>query len=425
MGSPPPRGSRGRASPPRQPRNRQTKGPGDAASASPNLPAASPSPNKGAPRLRPPPGAPALWGAATSGIVQPAGSAPHPIPCPGNSWGPAPPEPRRRAERAERAGAPSRPPAPRGREWRPRRRSLRPRPAPDTHLSASSATCGGDAALRPPSSGRRRAGPRRGRAGPGARSSRAPPPGRPRVPEAGALESFENRMAGAVAAAAAGALAAPRSRARVGEPGRERRRRRERAGRREGPARAVTSGWSGRLRTDPGLDDCQRHRPRRPLPRARAGPPLPHRAQPSPPPPARPAPPPRRLGTPGLPLPRCAGGESPRPVQPLPHGGTRDPARSPTPNFPATLKVGEGSPGLSLLAPHPVPSPGPPCVMREPGPTPTQSQSQTQGGDWNPLPPLPGGDRKPGHHPRGLQGGGEPRPQPACYPPPPPAAQLP
>lgn len=260
-------GARGAAASPTSPRGGRQRGPGGKWSASPNLPAASHSPKQ-----RSPPTRRHFGERPPRGIVQPAGSAPHPSPSPGDTWGPAPPELRLRAERA---GAPSRRPGP-----PPPEKLAPPRPAPAgraprTHLAAGRATCGAPlrrASLRPAVAEPGRAAAEEG---PAPRSSLAPPPGRPRPAEsreARALESFgaEWRPRALRRRGGAGALAALGSRARrVGGPRRERRRR-QRAGRREGPARAVTSGGSGRRQSaDPGREDCQGGRLRGP------GPPLP------------------------------------------------------------------------------------------------------------------------------------------------------
>ncbi|XP_032476180.1 basic proline-rich protein-like [Phocoena sinus] len=150
------------------------------------------------PSLRPPPTRRHFGEQPKRGIVQPAGSTPHPSPSPGDTGGPAPPEPRRRAERA---GAPGRRPDPGEREplapTRDKFAPPRPTPgpaghpagrAPHTHLAASSATCGGAAAPNLPPAGRLRARavprPRRARLPEQPRAAPGPPPPRrSRVPE--------------------------------------------------------------------------------------------------------------------------------------------------------------------------------------------------------------------------------------------------
>lgn len=341
-GAPPPRGgSRGGAGSPSQPQNQQTKGHRGTDRALPQTYRPPPPPQDEAPppRLRPPPTRRHFGERPHRGIVQPAGSTPHPSPSPGDSWGPAPPEPRRRAERA---GAPSRQPAP---HPHPRRRSLRPlpraRPAEPRALTSPPAA---QLVAAPPRSEPpcRRPSPSPGRAaaeeGPAPWSSRAPPPGRPRPAaasprEARALESFGCRMAAEGAAAAAGRgrwrLLAPES-GEWGGLGRERRRRRrERAGRREGPARAVTSGvWageSGRQRADPGRQKFQGAAAARagPSPTAGAGG---GRARPNPSPPPRPG---EGNPSPFGPAPAPWGGRVPN--LPLPHSRGRGLQARPSP----------------------------------------------------------------------------------------------
>lgn len=134
-------------------------------------------------------------------------------------------------------------------------------------------------------------GPRGGRRGPSAPEQPRATPGPPPSPrEELALESFggEWRPEGAAAAAGRGRwrLVAPERRD-WGGLGWERRRR-ERAGRREGPTRPVTSAGSGREQAYPGWETCQEGRQRAALPRhleeALYSPALPHRvpAGPSP-----------------------------------------------------------------------------------------------------------------------------------------------
>lgn len=170
-------GARGAAASPTSPRGGRQRGPGGKWSASPNLPAASHSPKQ-----RSPPTRRHFGERPPRGIVQPAGSAPHPSPSPGDSWGPAPPELRLRAERA---GAPSRRPGPPPPEKfaPPPPRARWPGPAHSPRRGQSNLW--GAAAPSLPPAGRRRAGPSRGRGGPGApeqpRAAPGPPPPR-RVP---------------------------------------------------------------------------------------------------------------------------------------------------------------------------------------------------------------------------------------------------
>ena len=97
-------------------------------------------------------------------------------------------------------------------------------------------------------------------------------------------------------------------------------------------------------------------------------------------------------------------------IRPLPHdGGTCDPTPPSSLNsaLAPTPRVGEGNPGLSL-------SQWPPWEMKG-----TRAYPHAVLFPNPAFPPLPRGYRNPGHHPRGFQGGGEPKPLLVCYPPPP------
>lgn len=155
----------------------------------------------------------------------------------------------------------------------PRPRSLRP-PAPRPPARRARAltspqgraTCG--APPREPLRPAVAAGRAAAEQGPAPRSSRAAPAPPPAAsPERRGRWKVSLPNGGRGRGGGAGARAAPRSERGGWGAGRERRRRRRDA-RREGPARALTSGGSGRRQSaDPGREDCQRARlGRRPAP---------------------------------------------------------------------------------------------------------------------------------------------------------------
>jgi hypothetical protein len=345
-----------------------------------NLPAAHPSPKqRGCPSLHPhPPGAPALGERTPRGIVRPAGSAPQPCPSAAGTAGDRPlQEPK---SRAARPGAARVQPNPDGVVAAPPSEKFAPLPARGAPALTSRRAAQLVGALR--ASLR----PARGRRGPGAPEQPRAAPGRPRPaaaaesPRGAGAGKFRCRMAAeGAAAAAAAAAAAGRGRWRLLAPVRGE------WGRWGGSGSGAGGGGRDSGGTRTGSDLCG-ERPRASRPQAERtarGPPSPD------PPPTAPSPnaggrgtrsplgpspapwgaasqpsspSPTRAGTPSLPptppgLPRHTW----IPTRPL--AGGRGPHPSvvahPQPSSPhPTAKVGEGSPGFSLLRAQFLPSEG-------------------------------------------------------------------
>lgn len=176
-GSPPPRGSPRRRSFAHQPQGRQTKGTRGQMERLPKLTGRLP-----LPKTKKPPHAPALWGAAPSGYCSACRERAAPQPEPRGQLGTCPSRAPAAGGACGRPEPPARP-TPAGEVCAPPPRARRPGPAHSPRRGQGNLW--GAAAPSLPPAGRRRAGPSRGRGGPGApeqpRAAPRPPPPR-RVP---------------------------------------------------------------------------------------------------------------------------------------------------------------------------------------------------------------------------------------------------